>query len=84
MQEFYVNFNIDLDTSGIVHMHQTWVREKWILLSLEVTEAHYGLTRDNIIHVLMDSNLSITVWMLYGRDDAWPLLENEFEYRHLV
>lgn len=32
VQEFYANFNEDLDTPETEHMHQTWVWDKWCFL----------------------------------------------------
>lgn len=32
-REFYANFNSEMNTLGSQHLHQTWVRDKWIMFS---------------------------------------------------
>lgn len=51
VREFYANFNIEIDTPGSTHQHQAWLRDKWIIFSLEIIHDYYQLTWDNIVPI---------------------------------
>lgn len=54
--KFCANFNTEIDTLGSNHLHQTWVRGKWITFSPEVIQNYYQLTWDNITPIPGDFN----------------------------
>lgn len=73
VREFYANFNVDIDTPGSEHEHQTWVRDRWISFSPEVIQDYFGLTWDDITPVPGDFPWETVAEVLLGRANAWPL-----------
>lgn len=73
VREFYANLNAEIDTPGSDHLHQTWVRGKWIMFSPEVIHDYYHLTWTNVVPVLHDFNWVEVTEVLLGRENAWPL-----------
>jgi hypothetical protein len=72
-KEFYANFNTEIDTPGSEHLHQTWVRGKWIMFSPEVIHDYYQLSWNNVVPIPEDFNWHEVAEILLGRENAWPL-----------
>jgi hypothetical protein len=73
VREFYANFNLDIDTPGAEHLHQTWVRDRWIMFTPEVIQDFYGLTWADITPIPGDFHWETVAEVLLGRANAWPL-----------
>lgn len=84
VREFYANFNMDIDTPGSEHLHQTWVRGKWILFTPEVIQDFYQLTWDHIVPIPEDFPWPEVATVLLGRDNAWPLDTEEWHQIELT
>lgn len=54
VKKFYANFNNEIDIPSSEHLHQTWVREKWIMFSLEVMHDYYQLSWNNVVPIIDD------------------------------
>lgn len=54
VKKFYANFNNEIDIPSSEHLHQTWVREKWIMFSLEEMHDYYQLSWNNVVPILDD------------------------------
>lgn len=78
VQEFYANFNSEIDTSGSDHHHQTRVRGKWLMFTPEIIHDFYQLTWDNISQIPIDFPWPEVVEVLLGREAAWPLQTEEW------
>lgn len=78
VQEFNTIFNKEIDTLGSEHQYHTWVRDKWIMFSPEVTHDHYQLTWDTIVPIPDDFSWNEAGKVLHGKENAWPLQINEW------
>ncbi|KAL2506139.1 Uncharacterized protein Adt_21760 [Abeliophyllum distichum] len=84
VKEFLANFNHAIEESAANHRYTTWFCGKWIKFSPTVIENYYGLTANDIEHVLVDLDMTQVTQFLYGRTDAWPLVGPKFLHNQLT
>ncbi|KAL2480309.1 Envelope-like protein [Abeliophyllum distichum] len=84
VKEFLSNFNHTSEEPEADHWYTTWVRGKWIKFSPAVIENYYGLTANDIEHILANLHMTQVTQFLYGRVDAWPLVGPKFLHNQLT
>ncbi|KAL2461371.1 Envelope-like protein [Abeliophyllum distichum] len=84
VHEFNANFNQDIDIQRTEHYGQTWVRGKWFMFTPRIINNYYGITTEDIHHLLSIQDMGEVAQFLYGRDDAWPLPGKDFEHSKLT
>ncbi|KAL2492533.1 Uncharacterized protein Adt_28161 [Abeliophyllum distichum] len=84
VKEFLANFNHAIEKPEADHWYTTWVCGKWIKFSPVVIADYYGLTANDIEHILADLDMTQVTQFLYGRVDAWPLVGPKFLHNQLT
>ncbi|KAL2513432.1 Envelope-like protein [Abeliophyllum distichum] len=86
VQEFFTNFNPDIDVPESPHRYKTWVRGRWIRFSPTMIDKYYGLTRTDLVPLPAPHKLdmALVARYLYGRDDVWPLATPRFMHDQLT
>ncbi|KAL2497947.1 hypothetical protein Adt_23497 [Abeliophyllum distichum] len=81
---FISNFNPAIEKPGAEHRYTIWVCGKWIKFNPAVIENYYGLTDNDIEHILADNDMTLVTQFLHGRADAWPIVGAKFLHNQLT
>ncbi|KAL2486595.1 Uncharacterized protein Adt_31351 [Abeliophyllum distichum] len=84
VKKFLANFNHAIEEPEADHRYTIWVRGKWIKFSLAAIENYFRLTANDIEHIPADFDMTQMTQFLYGRVDAWPLVEPKFLHNQLT